>query len=189
MCHEHVLRPQWGQLSWSPSRSNRRTQRRLSRTESKTIPALSRLLARPTPPLAIARKHQVVAIERVASATEVLPRPTRRPGPALHLHVAHIVDVRAEKEMIGTNAQRVVAAMQDVHPLWNGRAICDLPSHAVRALAFTLPAVPSVSIVDAANPNPATARVLRAPHTTLETRRKGPYHCSSPRVQAATATS
>lgn len=89
----------------------------------------------------------VVALAALACAT-------------LFLHVAHVGAMVPEEEVVGSDATRVVAVVQHVHPL-RDRAYVQLPRHAMRSQHLTSTVVnPAVSRgVSTTSPHPALRRL------------------------------
>jgi hypothetical protein len=81
---------------------------------------------------------------------------------SLAVHVAHIFSLRADEEMVGADAGRVVAAVADDHPGWD-RPVDELPSDPVRALHNACHRERSILPTKAgltARPQPATVGLL-----------------------------
>lgn len=78
-------------------------------------------------------------------------------GPALADLVRHVVGVRSQKQMVGANAGRIVAAVEHVHPARNWPVV-DLPREPMRPYAPKGPARDSVPVpVTKRRPAPAPA--------------------------------
>lgn len=60
-----------------------------------------------------------IAYRSLGQLCQRLTFPYSNTATAFRVHVSDVVDVRAEKQMIGTNTARIVAAMQYVQSRWN----------------------------------------------------------------------
>ena len=84
---------------------------------------------------------------------------------ALGSHIGHVVVRRAEPEVVGSDAWRVIAAVQDKEAV-RDRAVRQYPSPAVGArLAASIPAAlddPIRLAVPVARPDPAVTRLVHA---------------------------
>lgn len=84
---------------------------------------------------------------------------TRRAVPALRGHILHIVQLRANKEMVGVNAGGVVALVKNEHAFWD-RTKSHFPRNAMRHFVFALNAnLPVAMRIDHARPFPALIMV------------------------------
>lgn len=87
-------------------------------------------------------------------------------------HVLHVVGQRAEKQMVGVAAGRVVAAMKDAHIARN-RSVCQFPSDAMGKMHTTIDA--KFSVPEA---------IAVAEKWTAMTFEDGGHFCPKPRCKA-----
>jgi hypothetical protein len=83
--------------------------------------------------------------------------------------IGHVVGARAEKEMVGPHAGRIIAVMTDVHPGGDCRAMCDGPDYPSRARRTTKDGHPPIPILVAATyPQPTTAGLVNKLPQTVQ---------------------
>lgn len=71
-------------------------------------------------------------------------------------HVVVVLGRRSKKEVVGINAQPIVAPMADIHPGWYSAPICQ-PGHPVRSVSCAASLTyPSIPIADSPEPEPTT---------------------------------
>jgi hypothetical protein len=108
----------------------------------------------------------------------------RRPPASLRVHVAHVVQVRAREKMGRVDAQRPVAAVQDMGALRDG-PICGHEGQAVRSAVPTSPVQLSiVIIVPSALPQPTPFGARRFVGVVIEPLLQ---RCASPHVGSRAA--
>jgi len=101
--------------------------------------------------------YDVCSPERT-DVTFLSSRPTRTQPAPLGTHVGVVVSGSPKKKMIGTDAETVVAFVANEEP-WPF-TMGEQPGHAVRVLAFSIDAEPTVSLgADSSCPHPAVADV------------------------------